>query len=72
MLFLRLSFETLEVRISAFERECTKCDGNAGVDRAPSPAALPVLPRSGKYRRSESNSVVSGMPGNVLLAFGVQ
>src|ERR1700722_9033430 len=29
-----------EFGISAFERECSKCHGNAAVERAPSPAAI--------------------------------
>lgn len=33
-----------EFGISAFERECTKCHGNAAVDRAPSPAAIRQMP----------------------------
>jgi polyvinyl alcohol dehydrogenase (cytochrome) len=33
-----------EFGISAFERECTKCHGNASVDRAPSPAAIRQMP----------------------------
>src|SRR5579862_4925229 len=33
-----------EFGISAFERECTKCHGNAEVERAPSPAAIRQMP----------------------------
>lgn len=33
-----------EFGISAFERECTKCHGNAAVERAPSPAAIRQMP----------------------------
>src|SRR5579862_5190715 len=33
-----------EFGMSAFERECTKCHGNASVDRAPSPAAIRQMP----------------------------
>jgi polyvinyl alcohol dehydrogenase (cytochrome) len=33
-----------EFGISAFERECSKCHGNAAVDRAPSPAAIRQMP----------------------------
>ena len=33
-----------EFGMSAFERECTKCHGNAAVDRAPSPAAIRQMP----------------------------
>ena len=33
-----------EFGISAFERECTKCHGDAAVDRAPSPAAIRQMP----------------------------
>src|SRR6202012_1209623 len=33
-----------EFGISAFERECTKCHGNAAVERAPSPAAICQMP----------------------------
>jgi polyvinyl alcohol dehydrogenase (cytochrome) len=33
-----------EFGISAFERECTKCHGNAAVDRAPTPAAIRQMP----------------------------
>ena len=33
-----------EFGISAFERECTQCHGNAAVDRAPSPAAIRQMP----------------------------
>src|ERR1035441_6822893 len=33
-----------EFGISAFERECSKCHGNAAVERAPSPAAIRQMP----------------------------
>ncbi len=33
-----------EFGMSAFERECTKCHGNAAVERAPSPAAIRQMP----------------------------
>jgi mono/diheme cytochrome c family protein len=33
-----------EFGISAFERECTKCHGNAAVERAPTPAAIRQMP----------------------------
>lgn len=33
-----------EFGISAFERECTKCHGNAAIERAPSPAAIRQMP----------------------------
>ncbi|HTR35303.1 MAG TPA: cytochrome c [Bryobacteraceae bacterium] len=33
-----------EFGISVFERECTKCHGNAAVERAPSPAAIRQMP----------------------------
>jgi polyvinyl alcohol dehydrogenase (cytochrome) len=33
-----------EFGISAFERECTKCHGNAAVERAPLPAAIRQMP----------------------------
>ena len=33
-----------EFGISAFERECTKCHGNAAVERAPTPAAIRAMP----------------------------
>jgi polyvinyl alcohol dehydrogenase (cytochrome) len=33
-----------EFGMSAFERECTKCHGNASVERAPSPAAIRQMP----------------------------
>ncbi len=33
-----------EFGISAFEQQCTKCHGNAAVDRAPSPAAIRQMP----------------------------
>ncbi len=33
-----------EFGISAFERECTKCHGNASVERAPTPAAIRQMP----------------------------
>lgn len=33
-----------EFGMSAFERECSKCHGNAAVDRAPSPAAIRQMP----------------------------
>ena len=33
-----------EFGISAFERECSKCHGNAAVERAPTPAAIRQMP----------------------------
>lgn len=33
-----------EFGISVFEQQCTKCHGNAAVDRAPSPAAIRQMP----------------------------
>ena len=48
-----------EFGISAFERECTKCHGNAAVDRAPSPAAIRQMPPERIYaahhHRSHAN-----------------
>jgi len=41
-----------EFGISAFERECSKCHGNAAVERAPTPTAIRQMPPERIYPHS--------------------
>ncbi len=46
-----------EFGMSAFERECTKCHGNAAVERAPSPAAIRQMPPERIYAAITTGSM---------------
>jgi polyvinyl alcohol dehydrogenase (cytochrome) len=48
-----------EFGISAFERECAKCHGNAAVEKAPSPAAIRQMPPERIYAAITTGSMQS-------------